>query len=287
MNELQRAEYLSAIGVASYMPRFVLPLAPQPRQAELPPAQEPERQSRQLKMNSPQLEVNSPLPQSVAQMVVASAEPVQPAAGLQAPGTESPAPAAEQPQLLREIGELTENSKMPSAASAAPVAQVAPPQQQVKPFVLSCWWLGEELLAVDSREPGAALPVESLFNNIARALNWHQLPREQDRLKWPLAENRFGPAASAAEARDTCASWLEAASARRPVRSIWLMGQQAQEFCSPVPLESVPREQPLCDWNGIRIVAMPSLSQLLQEPERKRELWQLLRQTYPEQTRAQ
>ncbi|SHF62909.1 hypothetical protein SAMN04487965_2429 [Microbulbifer donghaiensis] len=267
MNELQRAEYLSVLGVASYMPRFVLPLAPQPRQAELPPqeAAQPEPATPLQQMRAA---VANPLPQSAAQMVVAPAE-----AG--------PAPQARatEAQVLRDIGAITEQTRVKPATQAAAVTQVAPPRQEVQPFVLSCWWLGEELLAVDSREPGAALPVEALFNNIARALGWHQLPREQDRLRWPLAENRFGPAADASEARDTCSSWLEAASARRPVKSIWLMGREARDFCAPVPLA-----QPVNDWNGIRVIAMPSLSQLLQEPQRKRALWQLLQKTYPEHT---
>lgn|GEM_PF-423974 len=268
MNELQRAEYLSVLGVASYMPRFVLPLAPEPRQAQLPPV-EAAVPAAETPLQRVQAAVANPLPQSAAQIVVAESE---------TPAQEAQAPAAER-ELLRDIGDLTEQTKVAPAVQAALVTQVAPPQQQVPPFVLSCWWLGEELLAVDSREPGAALPVEALFNNIAHALGWHQLPREQNRLRWPLAENRFGPAASAAEARDTCASWLEAASARRPVKSIWLMGAQAQDFCSPVALE-----KPVNDWNGIRVIAMPSLSQLLQQPERKRDLWQLLQQIYPEHT---
>ncbi|WP_346838870.1 hypothetical protein [Microbulbifer sp. SAOS-129_SWC] len=277
MNELQRAEYLSALGVPSYMPRFVLPLAPQPRQARLPVAE----------AKAPA----NPLPQSAAQIRAALAAeaaepggtPDQSVSAAVAAELAPQAAAAPTPELARQVGELVHDTR--AAPQPAPVAEVAPPAQSVEPFVLSCWWLGDELLAVDSREPGAALPVEALFNNIAHALGWHQLPREQDRLRWPLAENRFGPAASAVEARDTCGAWLEAASARRPVKSIWLMGEQARQFCAPVPLDT-SAEQPVTDWNSVRIVAMPSLSELLREPQRKRGLWQLLQQTYPEQTRA-
>ena len=268
MNELQRAEYLSVLGVPSYVPRFVLPLAPPPRQAELPVAVAP---------------VENPLPRS-AEQIRATLAPAEAAAP--SPVTPAAPSAPADPAVARQVGEIVQQARVepekPSAPAVTPVTPVAPPAQQVEPFVLSCWWLGGELLAVDSREPGVALPVESLFNNIARALGWDQLPREQDRLRWPLAENRFGPAASAAEARDTCSIWLEAASARRPVKSIWLMGRQARDFCAPVPLS-----EPVTDWNGIRVVAMPSLTQLLQQPERKRALWRLLQQTYPQQTRAQ
>jgi len=279
VNELQRAEYLSALGVPSYMPRFVLPLAPPPRQARLPVA---EAQS-----------TANPLPQSAAQIraALAPAEPQsQPAAAAVPPaGIKSVAAPSAQPEIApevaRQVGELVRDTRPVPQQAPAPVTELAPPAQPVEPFVLSCWWLGDALLAVDSREPGAALPVEALFNNIVRALDWQDLPRERDRLRWPLAENRFGPAASAAEARDTCSSWLEAASARRPVKSIWLMGQQAREYCAPVPLDP-SAEPPLGDWNGVRIVAMPSLSELLREPQRKRGLWRLLQQVYPEQTRA-
>ncbi|WP_308363734.1 MULTISPECIES: hypothetical protein [unclassified Microbulbifer] len=259
MHELHRAEYLSALGVTSYMPRFRLPLAPEPRQARLPVEELP-------------MENREPSPGTAEPQLRQRAE-----------GPPEIAVTPEAPTALRDIGALTEQVRAAPQPQSAP-AELTPPQQQVQPFVLSCWWLGDELLAVDSREPGAALPVEALFNNIARALGWHQLPREQDRLRWPLAENRFGPAAAASDARDTCSSWLEAASVRRPVKSIWLMGRQARDFCSPLSLKQ-PLAEPVTEWNGIRLVAMPSLTELLQQPERKRALWQLLRETYPEHTR--
>jgi hypothetical protein len=271
LNELQRTEYLAALGVTSYMPRFLLPLAPEPRQAELP-----------VVRDSGQIGRTADLDCEGARESLAHRDSEPGSAELQlrsrAAGPLKPTGASG--SALRDIGELTEQVRAVPAPQAAPLAEVASPQSQVQPFVLSCWWLGEELLAVDSREPGTALPLEALFDNIARALNWHQLPRERDRLRWPMAENRYAAAADASDARDTCASWLEAACARKPVKSIWLMGRQARDFCSPVPLTQLVSE-----WNGIRLLAMPSLSQLLQQPLRKRDLWQLLQKTYPEQTR--
>nr|WP_284500767.1 hypothetical protein [Microbulbifer sp. GX H0434] len=245
------------------MPRFVLPLAPEPRQAELPV----ERDSG-LGTRDSGREVSAAGPGSKPEVSTSPVTRLADAGILDVATTESRVPSPE-----------SRNPVEPHKPAVS--AAIQPKPVPVAPFVLSGWWLGGELLAVDSREPGAALPVESLLNNIARALNWHELPREQDRMRWPLAENRFGPAASADQARDTCTSWLEAASARRPVKSIWLMGRQAQDFCAPVAMTEAVH-----DWNGIRVIAMPSLSELLQQPERKRELWQLLRRTYPEQTRA-
>ncbi|HEY8567942.1 hypothetical protein [Microbulbifer sp.] len=259
MNELQRTEYLTALGVTSYMPRFCLSLAPEPTQAELPPA-------------------------------IAEAAEVPPVAAVMAavgaatstPVTE-PVPSAERgrphsaPEITRVIGSISTEIRAPRVE--VELEPVAPPQQ-INPFVLSCWWLGDELLAVDSREPGSALPVEALFGNIVRALGWHQLATGRDKLKWPLAENPFAAAAGAADARDTCTSWLEAAVARRPVKSIWLMGPQARDFCAPATLEDG-----VADWNGVQLVALPSLSEMLREPPRKRDVWLLLRKLYPEQTR--
>ncbi|WP_226644463.1 uracil-DNA glycosylase family protein [Microbulbifer variabilis] len=256
MNELQRAEYLSVLGIASYVPRFVLPLAPEPRQAKLPPA-EPEAIEQPLPL------VTNPLPQSAAQIV------------------DSPV-TKERDTVAAEISALTNATKVQAPEKPAIATPVTAPSQQVKPFVLNCWRLGETLLAVDSHEPGAALPLDALFGNIVRALNWHQLPRQQERMHWPMVENRFGPAADASEARDTFSSWLEASCSRYPVQSIWLMGREAQEFCTPQPLES-----DINHWGEVRILPMPSLSQLLQQPLRKRELWQLLRKAYPAETRTQ
>lgn len=242
MNEQQRAEYLAALGVTSYMPRFLLPRAPTPQQALLPPAP------------------------------VVDLRPASPAAPPATPVQAATATHA-QPTLAQLRLATTVSAVGRSAPIVAPVAEVPP-------FILSCWWLGDELLAVDSREPGSALPVEALFGNIARALGWHHLAQKRDRLRWPLSANRYTSAAGAAAARDTCNSWLQAACARQPVKSIWLMGSQARDFCAPVPLS-----QPVTDWQGAQLLALPSLSELLQESARKAELWQLLRETYPQQTR--
>ncbi|GAB2880742.1 hypothetical protein ACCI51_07255 [Microbulbifer echini] len=256
MNELQRAEYLSVLGVASYVPRFLLPLAPEPRQAQLP-AVEPASNGTPAQPLG-----GNPLPQSTAQII------------------ETPA-AKEGNPVAAEISALTHAATLQTPIKPAVAAPVAAPQQRVQPFVLNCWRIGEALLAVDSHEPGAALPLDALFGNIIRALNWHELPRQQERLHWPMAENRFGPAADATEARDTFSSWLEASCSRNPVKSIWLMGQEAREYCAPLALD-----KDINDWGGVRVLPMPSLSQLLQQPERKPDLWQLLRKTYPVETRT-
>ncbi|WP_231759564.1 hypothetical protein [Microbulbifer elongatus] len=261
MNELQRTEYLMALGVTSYMPRFRLPLAAEPSQAQLPPPVQPE---------------SEPRPASADALMQSMGAPVPPAAD--APAQAQVAPATVPVEVERVVGSLTAETRVPAPTKVVPVAA---PEKPVSPFVLSCWWLGEELLAVDSREPGTALPVESLFGNIVRALGWHQLPTERDKLKWPLAENPFATAAGASDARETCGSWLEAACGRRSVKRIWLMGAQAQAYCAPVPLAAAAN-----DWQGTSVVAMPSLTELLKEPSRKRDLWQLLRNLYPEQTRS-
>ncbi|MDP5209442.1 hypothetical protein [Microbulbifer sp. 2205BS26-8] len=252
MNELERAEYLSVLGVTSYVPRFVLPLAPAPRQAQLPPALSAVATSQRQRAAPAVL---SPLPQSAAPAVDSIAT----------------APASDSAKASVAVPTWGKSDEA-----------VAQPQQAVQPFILSCWRIGEELLAVDSHEPGAALPMESLFGNILRALNWHQLPCQHERLCWPITENPFAPAAGASEARDTFSSWLEASCTRQPVKSIWLMGDEARTFCTPISLDETVN-----NWQGVRILPLPSLSQLLREPERKQDLWQLLCKAYPSETRAQ
>ena len=268
MNELQRTEYLTALGVTSYMPRFRLPLAPEPLQAPLPPPVEEQRK-----------------PAPAAAAVMAAVGVASAPSGLKndghKPSDVEANPAKSSPDMGRVIGSITAESRV-SAAVAQPTT-VAPPQRKVAPFVLSYWRLGEEVLAVDSREPGTALPVEALFGNIARALGWYKLESERNKLRWPLAENPFAAAAGADDARDTCSSWLEAAYLRNPVKTIWLMGQQAREFCNPVSQGA--ETESVSDWQGVRVVSMPSLTELLQEPARKREVWNLLRKVYPDQTR--
>ncbi|WP_066962268.1 hypothetical protein [Microbulbifer sp. Q7] len=266
MNERQRTEYLSALGVTSYMPRFCLPLAPDPVQALLPPP-----------VDAPQ-EAPRGVSAVMAAAGVVTEAPVAADRATQTGMDPSPSSAQQVSDVGRVIGSITAESRV--SASAPKATPVAPPQRQVAPFVLSSWRLGDELLAVDSREPGVALPVESLFGNIARALGWHGLESERNKLRWPLAENPFAAAAGAEDAKDTCTSWLEAACARKPVKSIWLMGLPAQEFCAPVAMTDG-----VGDWQGVRVVFMPSLTELLEAPARKREVWNMLRRLYPEQTR--
>lgn len=280
MNELQRTEYLTALGITSYMPRFRLPLAAEPLQAPLPPPPEA------VPDVAPAAAVMAAVDTSAgtgAESVASGAVPAEISApDIARPVDPAGASSASAPGFERVIGSITSETKIGTVAKK--VVPVSAPQQAVKPFVLSCWWLGEDLLAVDSRAPGTALPVEALFGNIVRALGWHQLSTERDKFKWPLAENPFAAAADASDARDTCSSWLEAAYARKPVKSIWLMGSQAQEFCSPLTSSASPQET-VSDWQGVAVVSMPSLTELLTEPARKRDLWQLLRKLYPEQTR--
>ncbi|MCO1333250.1 hypothetical protein MO867_02750 [Microbulbifer sp. OS29] len=261
MNELQRAEYLSVLGISSYVPRFVLPLAPSPRQAKLPPAEAIAVPGADPFPSSAGLRTN-PLLQSAEQITTAPTQRANTTV-----------------RVLKEISALTGETQRPPTTVSAPIAS---PQKAVKPFVLNTWRIGAEVLVIDSHEPGAALPLEALFNNIIRALFWHQLPRQQERLHWPLTENRFGPAEDASQARDTFSSWLEASCARLPVKSIWLMGSESQEFCSPIALT-----QTISEWNGAQLITMPSLSLLLQEPEHKGPLWKLLRSRYPAETRAE
>ncbi|WP_288132694.1 hypothetical protein [Microbulbifer sp.] len=267
MNERLRTEYLTALGVTSYMPRFRLPLAPEPTQAPLPPPVE----------TSSIAPASSPAAALLAETGAGAANVPPPESAASRPAPNQSAPVQIPTDVGRVIGSITAETKIVPTEPA----RVTAPEQPVEPFVLSCWWLGQELLAVDSRVPGAALPVESLFGNIARALGWHGLDCERDRLKWPPAENPFTAAAGADDARDICGSWLQAACSRKPVKSIWLMGDAAQQFCAPIALE-----QPVNDWQGVQVIAMPSLTTLLQQPLQKRALWQLLRRVYPEQTRA-
>lgn len=257
MNELRRAEYLNALGVASYMPRRLLPLAPKPRLARLPVA--PVQQGQQESQQS----------QGLQAALVA-----QPGQVEQAP---SPAQVA---SVIDRIEVAVDGAQQPPRASVAEAAAVAPTAQQAaEPFVLNCWWMGEQLLAIDSHAPGVALPLEKLFANMVRALEWHKLPLARHRLQWPLAQDRFSAQAGEEDAREMCLSWLEAVAEKRPTAEIWLMGDAARRFCTPVELSGSTATW-IQNGNEARIVAFPSLTELLQAPARKRDVWQLMQKLY-------
>lgn len=280
MNEVQRMQYLDALGIDSFMPRRILPNAPvaqlcapvmsydasQPSAVPLPAAQ-------LLTGNSQSVSHSPALKAPVIEAAPANKPPVSAAALLDTTPAAPPRPVAQ-------VAELT---NVVSVTAAKPDKVVEPAPR----FSLSLWQLSDQLLVVDSRQPQQALPTESLLANILSALGYPQAPLPPAHVvRWPIIENRFEPQ-GADEARGMLSALLSARLESQPVKHLLLMGEQACHYILPsehlAETQSASLEKlqgKLLQVNelvqGLPVIVVPSLTDMLQDASLKAITWQAI-----------
>lgn len=267
MNEQRRMQYLDAMGIDMFVPRFVLPAAKSPTQCELPVAKEP---------------ANQPSVASVLGDVSASLAHT-PESSVNTGSVSSVATSAASKASLA-IVEQTDKPKTRASQSAAVSNILAeltakPKPKPVARFYLQLWRVHTDLLVIDSRQPGQALPTEQLLTNLLTAYN--QLGQgltRAEKLQWPVVEDstkdRSWPAA-----QEMVQSFLEGRLLSQPVKHILLFGKDAvravlgdieqlkgTERCYHHPVDAFA-----CD-----AYCMPSLGEILLTPSLKRDVWPLL-----------
>lgn len=252
MNELQRMQYLEAMGVDMFVPRFILPHAPVPRRAQLPqsaeitgaPAREPvvseEMEQRALPKHAAAVNriVNLNFQTDSPQQVVGDS-------------------AAEKPVL-----------------PPKPVSE-SPPAKEIARFSLALWRINSDVLVVDSRRPKAALPTESLLSNILFQLSLlkQPLPRAEF-LNWPMAGgNDHGWNAASEMAR----AFLEGRLLSNPVRYVVVMGSDAARALLQQDASESIGDKIRMETFAADALVLPSLADILHQPELKKQVWQSLR----------
>ncbi len=282
MNELQRQQYLDALGIDSYMPRWVLPMAPAPVLCQ-PVTAQPER-------------AGSVPPQPVATEVMAQttpapAERVESAAlTASAPQSEASATVADARQVLAAMATPTPAAE-PSTDTGVAGRAVAPlsaatANAETPRFALSLWRIGASLMVIDSRQAELALPTEPLLSNILLALGFPQqrLPRAEV-MRWPMYENHLAPQGEEA-ARETIVAMLEALLEQQPVPYLLLMGADACHYVLPPGLvDGEVRTQRFAAAQGqtltlealnSKAIVVPSLCDMLQDTSLKASCWQAI-----------
>jgi len=252
MNELQRQQYLSALGVDSYMPRIHLPFAP--------------------------ASVACDLPLAVAESNRLQPEPVaieQPVARQQIAAEVGTSPA----NLIGDFLEPKRAAK-PAITSAADIlASLDAKPIAVAPFSLSIWRPLDGLLVIDSRNSKLALPTEHFLKNVLRSVYPNQpVQMQEEILRWPMIENSFAKR-TLADARNELQTWLAVQCEIRPVKHIWLMGENAATYVLPEQetfADSQYEQRALADIN-IAALILPSLNELLQQQHKKPALFNALR----------
>lgn len=252
MNERQRMQYLEALGVEMFTPRWVLPGAQLSRQCQLPVAE----------ADTALVQAGKPVSQGGASR----------RAGHVGGAQERPRPATG--SLVDSL--LDTGSPQPPAVAvaserAAAFIATAGEKKQKAAFSLAFWRIHSQVMVVDSRQPSKALPTETLLRNIVAGLGLRKpLPRAEIQ-NWPLAG---GGDQGWDAAREMIQAFLESRLLSHPVRYLVLMGADAVKVILDNPDTAIGRRVNV-DTFACDALTAPSLTDLLLEPRQKAVLWRL------------
>lgn len=246
--------------VASWLPRVELPFAAPSRPELLQPPVEPEPQPAPVSVQ-----------ERVAEVAPAYAAP-----------TQAPAPAQAEPRAKIEVprpavqarNAKPEASEPESEAAAPKVAAVAPPR-----FALQLLRAGACAVLVEL-PTGEALqgrdPAYLLLKDLLRAAGLPDSPQLiGEPVRWPLlvrGQIDQGPQAALEYVQSFVGARLEQ---QEPCSCLWLVGLPAIRFAGEADAAAYNRELQI---EGLGAAwALPGLELLMDEPQRKRELWQAMR----------
>lgn len=261
MNEIQRMQYLSALDVDSYMPRFILPNAADVKLCKLPVA----------------TVANSPINDAAPVEVDHQSRPTS-----FTPSSDAIKAAAD---VLASLGSTAAKSTAKSAepdkkAVETLVPTVDPavqPAVSIDAFSLSLHRIGR-LLLIDTRQIDMPLPTDRLLANITLALGY----KAQDQaaveiLNWPFSSGNT--AMDAESARTDLQAFLDGRLLNSNIDTLLLLGVSAATYILPKNCEYAASLYTKIDLSEFSINALvaPSLNELLQNPALKEPLWRVLR----------
>lgn len=254
LTESRRRDYLTAMQVVSWLPRTELPFAAPSRPELLAALPEPQ----------PQIE-SEPLVQARVPVPGAAPQARQPA---ERPRIEVPRPSsspASKPPVA--------NDEAEEQAPAAKAPVVPPPR-----FALQLLRAGRCLVLVElatgqpfqSRDPSYLL-----LKDMLRAAGLPDSPQIiGEPVRWPLlvrGQMDQGPEA----ARDFVQGFVAARLEEQPCACLWLIGLPAVRFAGEVDEGAYYRELQV---DGLGSAwALPGLELLMDEPQRKGDVWQAMR----------
>lgn len=266
ISEIRRRAYLGAMQVTSWMPRVALPFAAPSRPALLAESGQPES------VAEPGQPESVAEPAAVIRPSVRAVAPSEPGVPVR-PRPELPRPGVSAPPVAAQ----TQAQPVLQAAPAEPVVSAPPPR-----FSLQLLRAGRCLLLVElpTGEPFQGRdPAYLLLRDLLRAAGLPDSPQQVgdgEPIRWPLL-SRSALGMGPADARDYVQAVL--AREREGAACIWLIGLRAIRFggerdedayCQAFAIEEVGAA-----W------ALPGLELLMDEPQRKAELWQSMRRQMP------
>lgn len=297
MLENHRLTYLDHLGIDNYMPRRVLPCALPSQLLSDEALQEPAASSSADMTVDPSREVMN---ESTVEHEHNNAEPQLTVTDLTATQVTHASPAEmltavpvgkavlvdekESPSINSEL-ELSIHASVaipePSSESSSVPSSSTTKQQAIR-FALNVWRINADLMVIDSRQPGAALPTDRLLQNILRSINCHlaQLP-PSELLRWPLFKDDK-LSSNEDEARAMVQAYISAQCSNGTTHTILLLGKDAIRFALTVEddIDSFYEQHkgtalPQPQWQNSVLIA-PSLIDMLQDPMQKRVMWNAL-----------
>lgn len=258
MNELQRQAYLSVLGIENYMPRWCLPFAPEPVACVLPIVE---------------MEDHGPVnPSTFTGPVISAPTPAV---------TRLPVETSIAVDVLADL-EIRQKSATPINAAAILQQLEEKKPVSVAPFSLSVWRPLPGFLVIDSRNTALALPTDLLLNNILRSLAAiEKFTLSEEVLRWPMIENRF-VSRTEVDARNELQTWLAVENELRPINRLWLLGENAAKYFISTDASAAESRWQHLAVNGlpgqakVTALLLPSLNELLQNPQDKARLWAVI-----------
>jgi hypothetical protein len=257
LNEPRRRAYLTAMQVVSWLPRTELPFAAPSRPELLAPVPQIEEAP------APVIQADAP---RAPERDAPSVTPTPVARTVERPKIDIPRPSsAPKPKPVQEE----------EVAPAVVKAPVVPPPR----FALQLLRAGSCLLLVElvTGEPFQSRdPSYLLLKDMLRAAGLPDSPQIiGEPVRWPLlvrGQMDQGPEA----ARDFVQGFLYARVEEQPCTCLWLIGLPALRYAAETDAESYNLELQV---DGLGLAwALPGLELLMDEPQRKADVWRSMRQ---------
>lgn len=235
LNERRRMEYLDAMGIAMFVPRWVLPGAKASAQAAIPRPHQEEPSAHAVEAEA--TAAPQPVQAAVNHLMDALSDQAErlrdTPASFDTPGetsAEGDGNFGKQVEATSQVAHRiqhpeSEPERSTSVKPAAPPVRSEPAAEVPVRFALSIWRPAPGLMILDSRVAGQALPTHALLENILRAKGLASPPANPDVLTWPPAG--VAPPPGWTGAREMLQAFLQARLEHQPASYLWLMGESA------------------------------------------------------------
>ena len=298
MSERARITYLECLGIESFVPRVILPYAPESDlciDSELDESSLVEEGGLDAQVGATSMRAGESLAGDLINSLKREAATpkvkkapltvVSPASRQRIGENESAefdsAPAA-QARAEATVGELAKSE--PSVAGEVKNAEPTERAENTEKleFSLAIWRTAAPLLVIDSHRQGAAFPTERLLINMLRHSVWKS-PRLSpcQHQHWPLLG--LQPEHSGWQgAKEMLDCFFEGIVATQQIDCLWLMGEEAyraangEQAKNERPFQDVCFTETILRNNSARAVILPSLADILEQPLIKSKIWPLI-----------